>query len=133
MASQYRLGSAAGGRRDERALTATGPFLRPTRVTWLVFALPFVTGAVAVAFQWDWPFLPIYLFALEVPFRLWSALGVPVGRHTDFWGWPDPNAAGVTLIAVTDMTIWYVVASLVAAAWRAVWHPRRDAVDAGHR
>jgi hypothetical protein len=57
-----------------------------------------------------------------MPFRLWTALGVPVGRRTDFWGWSNPNGLGLTLTAVTDVLVWYVIASLVAAARRAVWH-----------
>ncbi|TMQ20727.1 MAG: hypothetical protein E6K82_17125 [Candidatus Rokuibacteriota bacterium] len=89
--------------------------MRPTRVTWLVFALPFVVGGAAVAFEWDWPFVPIYLFALEVPFRLWGALGLPVGRRADFYGWANPNTLGTALIVITDVIVWYVIASVVAA------------------
>jgi hypothetical protein len=81
-----------------------------------VFALPFVAGGAAIAFERDWPFVPIYLFALEAPFRLWSALGLPVGRRADFYGWPNPNALGTALIVITDVIVWYLVASVVAAA-----------------
>lgn len=62
----------------------------------------------------------IMLFAVELPFRLWSALGLPVGHRTDFYGWPNPNALGLTLIALTDLAMWYVAASALAAAIRTV-------------
>ena len=84
-----------------------------------MFALPLVAVAAAVAFDWELLFFWLYGLGLERPFRLWSALGLPVGRRLDFYGWADPNALGATLIGATDIAVWYVVASLVATAWRA--------------
>lgn len=93
-------------------------FFRPTRVTWLVLALPAMGAALVRALGWDAGFFALYIVMLELPFRLWSALGVPVGRRTDFYGWADPGRFGLTLILLTDVVVWYVVASGVAAAWR---------------
>ena len=72
-----------------------------------------------VALGWDGPAALVLLFAVEMPFRLWSALGIPVGRRTDFYGLPDPSVLGAALIALTDLAAWYVVASAIAATVRA--------------
>ncbi|HEY2991785.1 MAG TPA: hypothetical protein VGM22_03170 [Methylomirabilota bacterium] len=95
-------------------------------MTWVVLALPFVVWAGLAVLREDLALLAL-LLALELPFRLWHMLGVDVGRHTDFWGWPDANDVGITLIVVTDVIVWYVLASLTAAAWRALRRGRPDA------
>jgi hypothetical protein len=95
-------------------------FLRPTRITWLVLVLPIVGAGIGLAVGSDAAFFAMFALAIELPFRLWRALGVPVGRRTDFWGWPDPSGPGLALIVLTDAIVCYVVASGVAAAWRAL-------------
>ena len=92
-----------------------------------MLALPLVAVAAAVAFDWDHLFFWLYGLGLELPFRLWSALGMPVGRRLDYYGWADPNALGLTLIAVTDVIVSYVLAALVSIAWRALRRVRSSA------
>jgi hypothetical protein len=89
-------------------------------VTALVFVLPIAIWGVLARVREDLA-LFLLLLAVELPFRLWRALGVSVGRHTDFWGWPNPNAVGMALVVITDVLVWYVVASLAAVGWRRVW------------
>jgi len=98
--------------------------LRPTSVTWLVLVLPLVLGTGLVAIGWDGPALLALLVAVELPFRLWGGLGLPVGHRTDFYGWPNPNTLGLTLIILTDVAAWYLVSTAVAAGWRAVRRAR---------
>jgi hypothetical protein len=98
--------------------------LRPTPVTWLMLLLPLVVWASLVAIGWDGPALLALLVAVELPFRLWGGLGLPVGHRTDFYGWPSPNTLGLTLIILTDLVAWYLVSTAVAAAWRIVRRAR---------
>ena len=87
-------------------------------MTALVFVLPFVVWGVLARVREDLA-LFMLLLAVELPFRLWLALGVNVGRHTDFWGWPSPNAVGLTLVVITDVVAWYVICcGIVAGGWR---------------
>ena len=94
-------------------------WLRPTRVTCILIPLPLAAWLALVALGLDGAAMFTLLLVVELPFRLWRALGLPVGRHTDFYGWPDPNALGWALIALTDLLAWYVVVSAVVAAVRA--------------
>jgi hypothetical protein len=98
--------------------------LRPTPVTWLVLVLPLVVWGVLVAIGWDAPAFLALLVAVELPFRLWDVLGLAVGRRTDFYGWPNPNGLGWTLIVLTDLVAWYLVSSAAAAASRALRRAR---------
>ena len=92
-------------------------------MTALVFVLPFVVWGVLARVREDLA-LFMLLLAVELPFRLWRALGVNVGRQTDFWGWPNPNHLGIVLVILTDVVAWYVVASMVATGWRRIWRGR---------
>src|SRR5690242_12318801 len=71
---------AQGDRRGERRALS---WLAPTRVTALVFVLPIAIWGVLARVREDLA-LFLLLLAVELPFRLWRALGVSVGRHTDF-------------------------------------------------
>jgi hypothetical protein len=97
-------------------------WLRPTRLTWLTLALlPAIATAVVAGFLAlgnDLPGWLLILLAIDRPFTLWEALGVPVGRRGDYWGFAFPNALGWTLIVSTDLAVLYVAASVVAALWR---------------
>ena len=90
-------------------------WLRPTRLTGLLFSVPFVAWLVLVAIGRHGAAVFMLLLAIEPPFRVWRALGVTMGRHTDFYGWPDPSALGWILIALTDLAAWYVITSPIAA------------------
>ncbi|HEV8617825.1 MAG TPA: hypothetical protein VGU22_20210 [Methylomirabilota bacterium] len=96
-------------------------WLRPTRRTWLALALllAVVTAGAAALFAAgvDTPVWLLFLFAVERPFTLWHAVGVPVGRRGDFWGYPFPSALGWTLIVATDLAVVYLAASAIAALW----------------
>jgi len=98
--------------------------LRPTPVTWLVLVLPLVVWTGLVAVGRDGAALFGLLLVVEAPFRLWGALGLAVGRRTDFYGWPNPSLLGWTLIVLTDLAAWYLVSSIAASAWRAVRRAR---------
>jgi hypothetical protein len=87
--------------------------------------LPVVAWLGLVAAKADRGALFSLLLAVDPPFSLWRRLGVPVGRHTDFYGWPSPNALGWSLVVITDLAVWYVVASALAAVLRAVWRRTR--------
>jgi hypothetical protein len=95
-------------------------WLRPTRLTWLPLSLPLVAWLVLVAIGRHGAAVFMLLLAIEPPFRVWRALGVAMGRHTDFYGWPDPSALGWVLIALTDLAAWYVITSATVAIVRAV-------------
>jgi hypothetical protein len=99
-------------------------WLRPTRLTWLLLPLPLLAWLGLVAINRDAAALFGLLLAVELPFRLWGALGVTMGRRADFYGWPMPGPLGWTLIALTHGVVWYVAASAVAAAVRAARRPR---------
>ena len=86
-----------------------------------MLALPFAAVALALAVGWDWLFFFMYFLVIDAPFRLWGALGVPVGRRSDYYGWANPNALGYALVALTDLGIWYAVASLAAVVSRRIW------------
>ena len=87
-------------------------------MTWVVLALPVVVfGGLAVTRQ-DGPALLMLLLAVELPFRLWAALGVTMGGRADFYGWPLPGTLGWTLIGLTDLAAWYLVACAIAAVGR---------------
>jgi hypothetical protein len=81
-------------------------------------------GLVAVG--WDRAAVVALLVAVELPFRLWSAAGVPVGRRTDFYGLPSPSVPGSVLIALADLAVWYAVASAIAAIVQAARAGRAD-------
>jgi len=81
-------------------------------------------GLVAVG--WDRAAVFALLVAVELPFCLWSAVGIPVGRHTDFYGLPSPSVFGSMLITLTDLAVWYVVASAIAASVRTARAGRAD-------
>jgi hypothetical protein len=90
-------------------------WLRPTRLTWIPLSLPLVVWLGLVSIGRHGAAVFMLLLAIEPSFYVWRALGVTMGRHTDFYGWPDPSPLGWILIALTDLAAWYVIASAIVA------------------
>src|SRR5881394_3918382 len=90
-------------------------WLRPTRLTWIPLSLPLVVWLGLVAIGRHGAAVFMLLLAIEPSFHVWRALGVTMGRHTDFYGWPDPSPLGWILIALTDLAAWYVIVSASVA------------------
>jgi hypothetical protein len=91
---------------------------RPTWLTAGVVGLPVALGALAVLLGWDTAVFALWVLLVELPFGRYRALGLPVGRRGDWFGFAFPNGLGWTLIAVTDVAGLYLLGCLASAAWR---------------
>jgi hypothetical protein len=100
-------------------------WLRPTRITAGVLALPVVLAGLFVGVRWDYGVFALAALLIDLPFEQYRKLGLPVGHRGDWFGFAFPNRLGWSLIFSTDAAALYLLGSAASAAWRRFRTPGR--------
>ena len=114
-------------------------FLRPTKVTWVVFLVFLVIFVAPMVLSFVDDFLKIgvgldtvrglfapMLFSVYVIFvllfrLLHSILGSSVGSwNSGRFSYPEPNLFGWVLVLLMETVIWYLFASVISKIWYAL-------------
>jgi hypothetical protein len=85
-------------------------FFRATKVTWVVFPLPFFIFGFL---YWSGSFATLLL---GLPMLLWEWVGLPVG-HSDYFGFFIETPLNLVFTILTDIFVFYFFASTTSWIW----------------